>query len=108
MKSSLKLTKETVDPFFSNWAQLSEEIAHLHGLRDKQLSQYMQEGIELYKKLISHCEDQIVPMNGQERLQFVDQHLGNYAAYRQLDELFSEMKKKIASKRIQFKKMEYE
>ena len=106
MKLSQKLTKEFIDPFFTRWATLSEEIARLHALRDKQTARRMDEAIHLYKELIAHCERQVVPINGNERLQFIEQRPGNYAAYRQLDELFSEMKKKIASKRIQLKKME--
>lgn len=103
MKLSQKLTKESIAPYFAEWAILSEEIAAMHQNREKQAAGHMLQGIELFNRLVDHCDGQIIPMNGKERLQFIVQRPGNYAAFRQLDELFSEMKKKIASKRIRLK-----
>lgn len=103
MKLSQKLTKESVSPFFEQWAVLAEEISNLHQNRSNQTAQQMMQGLDLFKALLTHCEEQIFPMNGHERIHFIEQRPGNYAAFRQLDELFSEMKKKIAAKRIQMK-----
>ncbi|WP_341201534.1 YpoC family protein, partial [Planomicrobium okeanokoites] len=41
----------------------------------------------------------ITPLNNEERLAFVEMNCRTFAAYRQLQELFNEMQKKIASKR---------
>ncbi|GKW44721.1 YpoC family protein [Planococcus sp. NCCP-2050] len=103
MKLSQKLTKESVSPYFDQWAVLTAEISSLHQNRSNQTAAQMLQGLELFKALLAHCENQILPMNGHERIHFIEQHLANYAAFRQLDELFSEMKKKIAAKRIQMK-----
>ncbi|MDN7241080.1 hypothetical protein QWY14_04725 [Planococcus sp. N028] len=110
MKLSQKLTKEQTDPFFLNWNEKAQRISELHKRRDAQVRIEMQAGILLYKKLLEHCSDStekpLMPLNGEERLAFVVSSPGNYAAFRQLDELFSEMKKIIAGKRIQLKRME--
>lgn len=103
MTLSQKLTKESISPYFDQWEALSEEISAMHRNRQKHTGPPMHEGIELLKTLIEHCDGQLIPMNGNERIQFIEQRPSNYAAFRQLDELFSEMKKKIASKRIQLK-----
>lgn len=103
MKLSQKLTKESVSPYFDQWGVLAAEITSLHQNRSNQTAPQMLQGLDLFKALLTHCEEQILPMNGHERIHFIEQRPGNYAAFRQLDELFSEMKKKIAVKRIQMK-----
>ncbi len=108
MKSSQKLTKEQIDPYFLEWARLSAELAYLHERRDKATVQAIQSGIETFEQLLSHCrfalqDDEFEPLNGSERLSFIKSSARTYAAYRQLDELFSELKKILARKRIEFK-----
>lgn len=103
MKLSQKLTKESVSPYFDQWDVLAAEISSLHQNRSNQTAPKMLQGLNLFKALLAHCEDRIIPVNGHERINFIEQRPGNYAAFRQLDELFSEMKKKIAAKRIQMK-----
>lgn len=80
----------------------------MHKLRNKAVKEVTQAGIEVYKKLLAHCrcaldEESFEPLNGAERLLFIEFSLSTYAAYRQLDELFSELKKIIARKRIEHK-----
>lgn len=106
MKLSQKLTKEAVEPFFNDWDSLKESIEPLFRNRSRTGQQEMLNGIRLYKQLLAHCEFEIIPLNGPERLSFIEQRPANFAAFRQLDELFSEMKKGIASKRIQLKRNE--
>lgn len=106
MKLSQKLTKENVEPFFIEWAKLKEAIENAHRNRDKKELDAMLRGITLYKQLLNHCDSVIGPLNGMERLSFVEQRPANFAAFRQLDELFTEMRKLIASKRIQLRKTE--
>ncbi|TWT01031.1 YpoC family protein [Planomicrobium sp. CPCC 101079] len=116
MKLSQKLTKEQTDPFFSKWQEMSLVISELHERREKRVKKEMESGILLYKKLLAHCldaekdagEKAVAPLNGEERLAFVASNPGTYAAFRQLDELFAEMKKLIAAKRIQLKRLEKE
>lgn len=106
MKLSQKLTKEAVEPFFNGWDSLKETIEPSFRDRDGTAQQELLNGIKLYKQLLAHCDFEIIPLNGLERLAFIEQRPTNYAAFRQLDELFSEMKKGIASKRIQLKRNE--
>ncbi|MDN7225783.1 hypothetical protein QWY22_11765 [Planococcus liqunii] len=106
MKLSQKLTKEAVEPFFNGWDSLKVTIESSFRNRDGTGRQELLNGIKLYKQLLAHCDFEITPLNGPERLAFVEQRPTNFAAFRQLDELFSEMKKGIASKRIQLKRNE--
>ncbi|MCP2036330.1 hypothetical protein L1279_003372 [Planomicrobium sp. HSC-17F08] len=106
MKLSQKLTKEAVEPFFNDWDSLKKSIEPSFRNRSRTGQQEMLNGIRLYKQLLAHCDFEIIPLNGPERLSFIEQRPANFAAFRQLDELFSEMKKGIASKRIQLKRNE--
>ncbi|TWT28343.1 YpoC family protein [Planomicrobium sp. CPCC 101110] len=113
MKLSLRLTKELIDPFFSEWENRSPVISELHKQR-KQPKNEVEAGILLYRKLLAHCNkpesasngQALMPVNGEERLAFIESNPGSFAAFRQLDELFKEMKKGIASKRVQLKRAE--
>lgn len=108
MKSSQKLTKEQLDPYFLEWDRIAAGLALLHSQRDKRSKEAMQAGLEVYHHLLVHCREALQdggfqPLNGSERLSFVEASPGTYAAYRQLDELFMELKKTIARKRIELK-----
>lgn len=106
MKSSQKLTKEQTDPYFAEWNRLSAELMELHSLRDKRSKELTRAGTELYAQLLAHCREALQdkgfePLNGSERLAFVAASPATYAAFRQLDELFTELKKTVARKRIE-------
>lgn len=102
---SQKLTEEQVAPFFAEWAILRERLISQHQKRSGQAAGTADEAIAIYERLLSHCSEfEIIPVNGQERLLFIKAKPGKYPAFRQLDELFSEMAKKIAAKRAQLNK----
>lgn len=101
MKLSQKLIESAVEPYFSAWAHLNERISDSHGLRDGRSEPAMQEGIRLFRELLAHCEGAVSPLNWAERLDWIEQQPAKFAAFRQLDVLFIEMKKAISSKRIQ-------
>lgn len=72
----------------------------------------MEQAISLYEELIVFSSEQsssllenhqyeVFPLNGLERLQFIKARPGQFASFRQLDELFKETKKKIARLRVQ-------
>lgn len=110
MKSLQRLTNEQVDPFFLEWSRISGELATLHKERKKGANTVILTGIEVYKRLLSYCrealqDDEFQPLNGSERLSFIEASPGAYAAYRQLDELFTELRKTIARKRIELKRL---
>lgn len=109
MKSLLKLTKEQIDPYFLEWQRILMELAELHKQRDIRTKVVLEAGLEVYKRLLVHCrealqEEGFEPLNGSERLAFIEASPGTYAAYRQLAELFAELKKSIARKRIELKR----
>ena len=109
MKLSQKLTEQSIQPFFEEWAEIEIQLSDLHSRRSKETSVFLLQGIELYQQLIDHCQDPsnewlIEPINAGERLEFVQSNPQSYAAYRQLAELFVEMKKAIARVRIAVKR----
>lgn len=109
MKSLQKLTKEQLDPYFLEWDRLSVELAALHKQRDRRAKPVLEAALEIYKRLLSHCREALEqpdfePLNGSDRLSFVEGSPGAYAAYRQLVELFAELKKAVARKRIELKR----
>jgi hypothetical protein len=104
MKQSQKLTKETIDPYFAQWQRLRTELLSVHQQRSKSADELMAQGILLFTALLEECGGELAPLNCGERLSFVKAKPAQFAAFRQLDELFTEMNKKISSKRIQLNK----
>lgn len=108
------LSTEQVTQWFAQWQTLEQQIFIAHDARDsKQAKQFMLEAIALFSefivtnsqtdaiKLEAQQVYELLPVNGNERLQFICARPAQYACYRQLDELFKETKKKIARLRIQ-------
>ena len=107
-----QISKERVDAWFATWEALNVEIHHAHERRDGSASKLMEQGIELFQRFIiegSHTIDmqihngaeyELMPINGNERFQFIKMKPGQYACYRQLDELFKETKKRCARLRL--------
>lgn len=96
------IEQEAVDPFFISWSGLEEEIGGLFKKREGSTELPMKKGIAVYKALLEQCsteEEQLMPLNNAERLAFVEENSSTFAAFRQLQELFNEMQKKIASRR---------
>ncbi|HSJ37401.1 MAG TPA: hypothetical protein VK945_04235 [Planococcus sp. (in: firmicutes)] len=96
------IEQEKTSPFFISWVKLEKEIRVLISKRDKKADAFMTKGILIYKALLEQCsteEEVLMPLNNAERLAFIEENPSNYAAFRQLQELFNEMDKKIASKR---------
>lgn len=104
MKQSQKLTKETIDPYFVQWQSLRTELLSAHQLRSKSTGGLMDQGIQLFTALLEECGGELAPLNCGDRLGFIKAKPAQFAAFRQLDELFTEMKKMISSKRIQLNK----
>lgn len=106
------IEKEKVVHFFTEWEKLNELIHHAHEERNGQAQSLMEKGIALYEQFIlstSETEErgiepkeqyEVLPTNGMERLFFIKSRPGQFACYRQLDELFKESKKRLARLRI--------
>lgn len=107
-----KIAKEQVDEWYANWEVLNQEIFDAHESRNGSAKGLMEQGIALFENFIlgssegDHAtfdvqdEYEVMPINGNERLQFIKMKPGQYACYRQLDELFKETKKRCARLRL--------
>lgn len=106
-----QITKEQVDAWIDTWEQLNTEIHAAHERRDGSAHDLMLKGIELFQTFIVNgsetnetfstaSEYELMPINGMERFQFIIARPGQYACYRQLDELFKETKKRCARLRL--------
>lgn len=110
-----QITKERVDKWYMEWELLRNHIHAAHDERNGQAKQLMEQGIQLFWNFILESsqttstainrqdEFELMPLNGSERLQFIQLRPAQYACYRQLDELFKETKKRAASLRVKLK-----
>ncbi len=105
------ISKERVDEWFAKWESLNADIFAAHERRDGSATELMQQGIELFEAFIvegsqtevvfqRNVEYEMMPINGMERMKFIKARPGQYACYRQLDELFKETKKRCARLRL--------
>ena len=105
------ITKEAVDQWFASWEHLNEQIHAAHERRDGSAKTLMEQGIELFEAFVLKAtheavhfnvehEYEVMPINGNERFTFIKMKPGQYACYRQLDELFKETKKRCARLRL--------
>lgn len=105
------LAKEEVDVWFAQWEELQREIHAAHDKRDGTAQPLMEKGIALFEQFLLDVSDtteqldlqqtyEVLPINGAERLQFIKMRPGQYACYRQLDELYKETKKRCARLRL--------
>lgn len=105
------ITKKLVDEWMAKWETIRKGIHQSHSVRDGNAKEMMLKGIQLYESFIIGASDQqshllkneeyeILPINTTERLSFIKARPGQYACYRQLDELFIETKKRCARLRL--------
>lgn len=103
------ITKEIVDEWFMRWEDLEQQIYAAHDARNGEAKGLMEQGIALFEQLLidSAAADgtvdadfELYPINGRERLRFIKAKPGQYACYRQLDELYKETKKRAARLRL--------
>ena len=104
--------KEKVEPYFEQWGTLSALIHEAHSERSKEAKTLMEKGISLFEQCVLDCSEtdektlnenveyEVLPINGMERILFIKARPAQYACYRQLDELFKELKKRLARLRI--------
>ena len=109
------ISKEIVDAWFAEWEALEARIHAAHDARNGEAKALMEEAIVLFERLLIDSADggvsgreldpsatyEVMPINGAERLAFIKTKPGQYACYRQLDELFKETKKRTARLRLQ-------
>ncbi|MEB2299372.1 hypothetical protein LAV72_07015 [Lysinibacillus xylanilyticus] len=95
------IAKEKMDAWFAEWTELEAKIHVAHDARNGEAKGLMEEAILLFERLVEDAGDEVLPINGVERLIFIKAKPGQYACYRQLDELFKETKKRAARLRLQ-------
>lgn len=94
-----KLNSFHLNSELEKWDKLKEELILLFKIKeDMSRKVVMEKGMVLLATILEEAE--VSPINFKERFEFIKSNLTNYTAFRQLDELFKETKKKIASKRI--------
>ena len=103
------ISKEIVDAWFAQWEALQQAIHAAHEARNGEAKPLMEQGIAHFEKLLvesaadsvsADADFELYPINGKERLAFIKAKPGQYACYRQLDELFKETKKRAARLRL--------
>lgn len=108
--------KEQINAVLQQWSAVKDQIQSAYKQKDiEEVHSHMLLAIELYQKLLVEASEtdvfdaaelknyEVLPLNGDERFQFIVTQTSHYAAYRQLNELFEETRKKIARLRIQYK-----
>lgn len=88
-----------LEKMFVKWDMLREQLAPLYKIKDNGRGSALEKGITLLGEIIKLAED-AKPVNFQERFDFIVNQKHNYTAFKQLDELFKETKKKVAVLRL--------
>jgi hypothetical protein len=102
-----RLNKEQLDPYFQWWDSKKEEIEKYYNENNRQAVILMEEAIINYSNLLLEGGDEInernskttyrlLPLNGNERFEFIKEKIASHYAFVQLDALFIEVKKKAA------------
>ncbi|WP_397537713.1 YpoC family protein [Rummeliibacillus pycnus] len=105
------ISKESLEKWMDEWELLRQSIHKSHTIRDGKAKEIMLNAIQLYESFVLKASGQqdaldeneqyeILPINAMERLSFIKARPGQYACYRQLDELYIETKKKCARLRL--------
>ncbi|MBU9671935.1 hypothetical protein KQ939_02945 [Planococcus sp. CP5-4] len=101
MTLSRKSIDQAISPFYNDWVVLSVELKFCIGQEASDCYQLIVRGCEVYEEL----QETLIglfgssapsPLNESERLEFVKNSRSTHAASRQLEQLFGELKKKIA------------
>lgn len=95
------ISKEKVHAWYTEWTMLEAQIHAAHDARNGEAKGLMEKAIMLFERLVIEAGEEVMPINGIERMTFIKAKPGQYACYRQLDELFKETKKRTARLRLQ-------
>ena len=102
-----RFSKELLTPHYEKWDVVKEKIEKLYSLDAKEAIKFMESAIRDYEELLEYggselnkrtgkMEALLLPLNGEERFQFVKDRIASHYAYIQLDALYTETKKKAA------------
>ncbi|MHA6259667.1 YpoC family protein [Sporosarcina sp. CAU 1771] len=107
--------KENIQPFYEKWESVKDRIKLYYDEKDPRAFDLMNEAIENYTELLTYggkqidsrtekLVDALMPLNGEERFQFVKDRVHSHYSFVQLDALYEESKKKAARLNITMKK----
>lgn len=107
-----RINKELLAPYFEQWETVRDQIEAFYIQKDHQAVELMNASIENYSGLLEQggkvLDDRkgkvvysLLPLNGEERFEFVKDKISSHYAHIQLDALFTETKKKVARLSIQ-------
>lgn len=94
-----KLNHDNYQQNFDDWIVIRVQLTEFFKDKQKPTTELMEKGIELLANVLEKAEG-AAPLNFEERFAFIEKNRHKYAAFRQLDELFNETKKKIACLRV--------
>ncbi|WP_271852745.1 YpoC family protein [Planococcus maritimus] len=105
MMLSRKSIDQAISPFYNDWAILSSELKVCIGQEASDCHRLISQGCEVYEALQETLNGLFgslapSPLNESERLEFVKNSRSTHAASRQLEQLFGELKKKIARTKV--------
>jgi len=101
------LSAENIAPFYEKWEAVNKQIKKLYDDKDSLAFELMRDAIQNYTNLLEYGGKNIdertgltvyilMPLNGEERFEFVKDRIASHYAYIQLDALFTETRKKAA------------
>lgn len=99
--------KEVFVPYFEQWQLVRDEIDTLYEQKNRQATELMKTAIANYSELLElggttfderkgENTFALLPLNGEERFEFVKAKISSRYAFVQLDALVMETKKKVA------------
>lgn len=105
MMLSRKSIDQSVSPYYDDWAKLTREIQNCFQQHAGGCQELIAQGYQLYEALQKKLDEMFgsaapSPLNERERLEFVRNSKSAHAASRQLEQLFGELKKKIARAKL--------
>lgn len=105
MMLSRKSIDQSVSPFYEDWANIGHEIQSCFQRQAGDCCELIEHGYQIYEALRTTLDEMFgntapSPLNENERLEFVRNSKSAHAASRQLEQLFGELKKKIARIKI--------
>ena len=109
-----RFDKEVFMPYFEQWQLVRDEIEALYEQKDRQAVELMRTAIANYSELLELGGTTfdgrkgknifvLLPLNGEERFEFVKAKISSHYAFVQLDALITETRKKVARLAIQKK-----
>lgn len=95
-------SRDNMQRFFAPWEQLQQEILAFEDDKSEEAREKMERALQNYYDLLNYGEVEeneeslLFPLNGKERLAFIEKHMPGRYSFIQLDALYDESRKKAA------------